>query len=301
MATLHSSSPAASASTSFAGLWIPLVTPFRDGAVDHAALAALVRALRPEGIAGFVACGSTGEAAALDDGEQLAVLDTVIAAAEGLPVLMGLSGYHLPHLLEKLRAATSRPVAGLLVAAPCYVRPAQAGLLQWFTALADASPVPLVLYDIPYRTGVKLALDTLLALAAHPRIQALKDCGGDAAKTQALLADGRLQVLAGEDAQIFTTMALGGAGAIAASAHRHTRRFARVMQLLAEERIAEARALWLPLQPWIQGVFAEPNPTPLKAVLAHHGAMALEFRPPMTPASEALLARLLAVDQALLG
>nr|WP_157900369.1 dihydrodipicolinate synthase family protein [Rhodoferax koreense] len=282
-----------------AGLWIPLVTPFRAGAVDHGALAALVRDLRPKGIAGFVACGSTGEAAALDDAEQLAVLDTVREAAAGLPVMMGLSGYHLPHLLDRLAAAAQRPLAGVLVAAPCYVRPAQAGLLQWFTALADASPVPLVLYDIPYRTGVKLELATLLALADHPRIRAIKDCGGDAAKTQALLADGRLQVLAGEDAQIFTTMALGGAGAIAASAHRHTEKFVAVMRLVAAGRLAEARALWEPLQPWIQAAFAEPNPSPLKAVLAHHGAMALEFRPPMTPASDALLARLLAVDQAL--
>jgi 4-hydroxy-tetrahydrodipicolinate synthase len=213
--------------------------------------------------------------------------------------MMGLSGYHLPQLLEMLEAVSRRPVAALLVAAPCYVRPAQAGVVQWFTAIADASPVPLVLYDIPYRTGVQLSLATLLTLAAHPRIQALKDCGGDAAKTQAVLADGRLQVLAGEDLQIFSTMALGGAGAIAASAHRHTARFAGVVRLLAEGRLAEARALWLPLQPWIEGVFGEPNPAPLKAVLAQHGAMAPEFRPPMTPASEALIARLLAVDQAL--
>lgn len=298
MASLHSST-SSPAVTSFAGLWIPLVTPFRAGAVDHDALAALVRALRPKGIAGFVACGSTGEAAALDDAEQLAVLDTVLAAAGELPVVMGLSGYHLPHLLERLRAVTQRPLAGVLVAAPPYVRPAQAGLLHWFNAIADASPVPLMLYDIPYRTGVKLELATLLALAEHPRILAIKDCGGDASKTQALIADGRLQVLAGEDAQVFTTVALGGAGAIPASAHLHTEKFVAVMRLLSIGKIAEARAAWLPLQPWIQAVFTEPNPTPLKAVLAQHGAMAHEFRPPMTPVSEALHTRLLAIDQAL--
>jgi 4-hydroxy-tetrahydrodipicolinate synthase len=297
VATSHSSLP--SSSNSFAGLWIPLVTPFRNGAVDHAALAALVQDLKRRGIAGFVACGSTGEAAALDDAEQLAVLDTVLEAAAGLPVMMGLSGYHLPHLLGRLEAIARRPVAALLVAPPGYVRPAQAGLLQWFNTLADASPVPLVLYDIPYRTGVKLELATLLALADHPRIAGLKDCGGDVVKTQALLADGRLQVLVGEDLQIFSTVALGGVGAIAASAHRHTGVFAEVIRLLAAGETTAARALWLPLLPWINAVFAEPNPTPLKAALAHHGAMAHEFRPPMTPASADAVRKLLAADAAL--
>ena len=199
-------------SPDFSGLWIPLVTPFiagADAAVDHPALARLVARLRGTGIAGFVACGSTGEAAALDADEQQAVLDTVLQAAQGLPVVMGLSGYHLPKMLASVQAFSRQPVAALLVAAPSYIRPAQAGLLRWFTDLPDASQVPLIVYDIPYRTGSTLALDTLLTLARHPRIVAVKDCGGDAAKTAALIASGALQVLAGEDAQIFSTLAQG--------------------------------------------------------------------------------------------
>lgn len=282
----------------FAGLWVPLATPFRHAAVDHTALAALVRRLKADGVAGLVACGSTGEAAALDDEEQLAVLDTVLAAACGLPVVMGLSGYHLPQMLARLEAAAARPIAGVLVPPPSYVRPAQAGVVQWFQALADASPVPLILYDIPYRTGVEMTLATLMALAAHPRIHALKDCGGDLGKTQAVLADGRLRVLAGEDAQIFATVALGGSGAIAASAHGHTRAFAEVIRLVAVGRLADAGRLWWPLLPWIRGVFAEPNPAPLKAMLAHHGAMSAELRAPMTPATATLVARLLELDSA---
>ncbi|KQP22155.1 4-hydroxy-tetrahydrodipicolinate synthase [Pseudorhodoferax sp. Leaf267] len=281
----------------FTGLWIPLITPFLDGTVDHAALAALVRGLRPCGIAGFVACGSTGEAAALDADEQLAVLDTVLAAADGLPVVMGIGGYHLPRALAAVAEAGKRQIAGLLIAPPCYVRPAQAGLLDWFRTLADASPVPVMLYDIPYRTGAELHLPTLLALAEHPRIWAVKDCGGDAAKTQALIADGRLAVLAGEDAQLFGTLALGGAGAIAASAHLHTARFVHVMSLLADDRLQEARALWQPLQPWIRAIFSEPNPGPIKALLAHAGAIGPGLRAPMTPASDGLLQRLLALQE----
>jgi len=283
----------------FSGLWIPLVTPFANGAVDHAALARLVQHLRGSGIAGFVACGSTGEAAALDQQEQQAVLDTVLQAAQGLPVVMGISGYHLPSVRDAVHAFSRQAVAGLLVAAPCYIRPSQAGLLQWFNSLADASARPLIVYDIPYRTGATLELRTLLALAQHPRIRAIKDCGGDAAKTAALLASGALQVLAGEDAQIFSTLAQGGAGAIAASAHGHTQRFVAVMQAIAQGDLVQARNLWQPLLPWIAGQFAEPNPGPIKAWLAHHGHLQAELRAPMTPASGALLETLLALDQQL--
>lgn len=285
--------PAVSASpTPFQGLWIPLVTPFHNGAVDHPALEKLTTRLANQGVAGFVACGSTGEAAALDKAEQLQVLETVLSAAQGLPVVMGLSGYHLGQTVDWVQTLAQYPLAGLLVPAPHYIRPAQEGLLLWFRTLADASAVPLIIYDIPYRTGAKLATDTLLALAEHPRIRAIKDCGGNAAKTQALIADGRLAVLAGEDAQMFTTLALGGHGAIAASAHWQTPRFVELLELLRVGDLPEARRAWQALTPWVEACFAEPNPAPLKAVLAHAGWMRNELRAPMMPASAALEQRL---------
>lgn len=276
----------------FRGLWIPLVTPFKDGAIDHPALAALTTLLAGQGVAGFVACGSTGEAAALDKAEQLAVLQTVLGAAQGLPVVMGLSGYHLGQTTDWVHTLAQYPLAGLLVPAPHYIRPSQEGLLQWFRTLADASAAPLIVYDIPYRTGATLATDTLLALADHPRIRAIKDCGGNAAKTQALIADGRLAVLAGEDTQMFSTLASGGCGAIAASAHWQAPRFVELMELLRVGDLPEARRVWQTLLPWIEACFAEPNPAPLKAVLAHAGWMRNELRAPMMAASTALEQRL---------
>jgi len=291
----------APAPADFSGLWIPLVTPFREGRIDHDALAALCRRLAAQGIAGFVVCGSTGEAAALDDAEQLAVLHTVAAAAPQLPRLFGVGGWHLGQVLDKVRRLAGQGLAGLLVPAPSYVRPPQAGLVDWFVRIADASDVPLLVYDIPYRTGATLALDTLLALAGHPRIAGLKDCGGDAAKTRALIADGRLQVLAGEDAQAFATVAEGGAGAIAAAAHVHTARWVRLVALLRAGRLHEARALWQPLAPLVQALFAEPNPAPLKALLARHGEIADGLRLPMTPASSTLAQRLAMLDVELPG
>jgi len=278
--------------TPFGGLWIALVTPFKDGVVDHPALAALTTRLCADGVAGFVACGSTGEAAALDKAEQLQVLETVLGAAQGLPVVMGVSGYHQGHVLEQVRALAHYPVAGLLVSAPHYIRPSQEGLLHWFRTLADASAVPVLIYDIPYRTGATITTETLLALAAHPRIQAIKDCGGNTAKTQALIADGRLQLLTGEDAQIFHALALGGAGAISACAHWQTPRFVELIALLRSGDLSAARHLWQTLQPWVQACFAEPNPAPLKAMLADAGWMHNELRAPMMPASKALQDRL---------
>ena len=269
----------------FSGLWIPMVTPFLDDAVDHAALARLVKHFVAAGVDGFVACGSTGEAAALSPAEQLAVLDTVLQASAGRPVVMGLSGYHLGETLAWVHTLASYPIAGLLVPPPHYIRPSQAGLQHWFTALADAADQPLIVYDIPYRTGSQLTLDTLLALAAHPNIRAIKDCGGDPGKTQALIADGRLQVLAGEDAQIFTTLALGGVGAIAASAHLCTAQFVAVLRCLQAGELQQARQLWHPLVPLIQAAFAEPNPALIKYALAQQGLLHDGLRPPMTAAS----------------
>ncbi len=269
----------------FSGLWIPLVTPFHGDAVDHAALARLVKHCAAAGVSGFVACGSTGEAAALEKAEQLAVLDTVLKASGELPVVMGLSGYHMAQTLAWVKELATHAIAGLLVPAPHYIRPAQAGLLHWFRTLADASGKPMIVYDIPSRTGAQMELDTLLALAEHPNIQAVKDCAADPQKTQALIADARLQILAGDDAQIFNTMAWGGAGAIAASAHFCTAQFAEVIRCMQGGELLRARDLWQPLMPIVEAVFSEPNPAVIKAALALLGQMDNALRWPMAASS----------------
>ncbi|MCX7241050.1 MAG: 4-hydroxy-tetrahydrodipicolinate synthase [Burkholderiales bacterium] len=273
--------------TDFSGLWIPLVTPFTGDAhaVDHAALKRLLEHYRATGIAGYVVCGSTGEAAALCKDEQWAVLHTVLDHADGLPVVMGYSGYNLPEATAFARKASGTRIAGLLVAAPHYIRPSQDGVLAWFERIADASAVPIIVYDIPYRTGVEMTLATLRRLAQHPMIRAIKDCGGNAAKTQHLIADGALQVLAGEDHQILGSVAAGACGAIAASAHVRTTQFARVIALVQDGQIAQARALWAPLVPLISALFAKPNPACIKAALSQSGLIENRLREPMQQAS----------------
>jgi len=149
-----------------------------------------------------------------------------------------------------------------------------------------------VLYDIPYRTGVRLELDTLLTLAAHPRIRAVKDCSGSLDTTLALIHDARLQVFAGEDIAIFNTLCLGGSGAIAASAHVRPEQFVALYRALSEGRLDEGRRIFHALTPMIQLAFAEPNPAPVKALLAAQGLIRDELRMPMTRASDALIERL---------
>lgn len=291
-----STSNAASGTPPFRGIWLPLVTPFlRNGGdtpVDHAALRRLVAHYRRSGIAGFVICGTTGEAAALDEAEQLAVFDTVLAEAGDLPVIAGLAGNHLGHTLARVDAFNALPLAGVLTPAPYYIRPSQAGLADWFQTLADRSRAPLVLYDIPYRTGATLTLETLLTLAGHGNIRAIKDCGGNAHTTQALIADGRLSVLAGEDHQLLSTLTMGGHGAIIASSHCRPAHFAALYRAVQAQQLDVARSLFHALMPVVKLLFAEANPGPVKAWLAREGLLMDVLRAPMTSASPAVAQQL---------
>lgn len=285
--------------TSFSGIWVPLVTPFhRDGAINHAALRMLAAHLAPQ-VSGLVVCGSTGEAHALDEEEQLAVLDTVLQAAPGTPVVMGVGGPHRPRLHAQLASLRSRPLAGLLVPPPYYVRPSQAAIADYFLDLADHAHCPLIAYNIPYRTGVAMEFDTFERIATHPNIQAVKDCGGSAGLTLELITRTRLQILAGEDGNILTTLCAGGSGAITAAAHIFPRRYTEVYEAIGAQRLQRARVIFHWLWPLIQLLFAEPNPAGIKAALAQQGLIDDVCRAPMHGASPALRAQLAAMLEAM--
>ena len=285
-----------------AGIWIPLVTPFApDGAVDHSGLGGLVDTLAAAGVAGFVVCGSTGEAAMLEEAEQQDVLRTVLAHAGGRRVVLGVSGIRPDDVARRLRRLEGTALAGVLVPAPSYVKPSQAGLRDFFAAVADASPCPVLLYDIPSRTGVRSATETMLALAAHPNIRGVKDCSDDIDHAQVVIDDGRLQLLAGNDHRIFTALCQGAAGAIAASAHLRPELFVTLHEAVAHGDLRSARALWRGLHPLTRVLFEEPNPAPVKAALADRFGLGDDLRAPMTRASEAQRTRTRAVLAALEG
>ncbi|AZC24438.1 4-hydroxy-tetrahydrodipicolinate synthase [Pseudomonas sessilinigenes] len=278
--------------SSFQGIWVPIVTPFHNGAIDFVALRRLASHLLESAVAGLVVCGTTGEAAALDKDEQLAVLDEVLQLAPATRVIMGLAGNNLQELLAMQQRVLERPIAALLVPAPYYIRPSQAALEQFFQRLADASRVPLIVYDIPYRTGVTLNQDTLLNIVRHPRIAAVKDCAGNLEKTLALLASGEVQVLCGEDLQLFSALCLGASGAIAASAHIRPELFVQLHRQVMDQRLEAARTTFMQLAPLIQGLFSEPNPAPVKALLARQGLIEPHLRAPMEDCSAPTVERL---------
>ncbi|ROM34148.1 4-hydroxy-tetrahydrodipicolinate synthase [Pseudomonas poae] len=277
--------------SAFQGIWVPVVTPFQDGAIDFIGLRRLLGHLLEKHVAGIMVCTTTGEAAALSRHEQLAVLDAVLQWVPAHRVVMGLAGNNQVELLQFQSEILKRPVAGLLVPAPSYIRPSQAGLEDFFRTVADASSVPVILYDIPYRTGATFEQATLLNIVAHARIQAVKDCGGNLSNTLALLASGEVDVLCGEDIQIFNALCLGASGAIAASAHVQTEQFVALWQQVRDNRLAEARATFFRLRPLIETMFMEPNPAPVKAALALDGVIGSQLRAPMQQASQAVVAR----------
>ena len=278
----------------FSGIWVPLVTPYADGAVDHDGLRRLVDKLVEADVAGLVVCGSTGEAAALDESEQAAVLRTVRDSCRGLPVILGVSGVTPQSVAARVARLAEFSLAGLLIPPPYYVRPSQRGIEDFFTEIADACATPLILYDIPARTGVRIETATMLSLAAHPRIRAVKDCSGDPDHVQAIVNDGRLQLLAGDDHRMFATMCQGGVGAIAASAHVRPDLFVALHRHIRANDLHAAATLWRALWPLTKALFDEPSPGPVKAALAHRLGLHDELRSPMSRASSACARRVMA-------
>jgi 4-hydroxy-tetrahydrodipicolinate synthase len=211
------------------GLWLPLVTPFRDGALDEASLRRLVRHYLGEPIDGFILAATTGEGLTIDEDETEQLVSIVATENAGQrPVYLGISGSDTRKVAKALVHSAAWPVDGYLIACPYYTRPSQEGLYRHFTALSGATARPILIYNIPYRTGVNMANDTLLRLAELPNIVGVKDCCADAAQSFDLIrtSPAGFSVMTGEDAWFYTALTLGAAGGITASAHVDTARFA---------------------------------------------------------------------------
>ena len=281
------------------GLWLPLITPFRDGELDEASLRRLVRHYAAGPVDGFILAATSGEGMSLraDELERLVTVTRSELSGSGrhLPILLGLSGASTAKLLDALDETATWPIDGYLIASPYYIRPSQRGLLQHFTALADHASWPIVLYNIPYRTGVSLTNETLLQLALHPNIVGMKDCGADRAQSIDFLArrPPRFRVLTGEDALYHEALTDGADGAILLSAHLETDAFASVRTLLKQGDREGARACWKAISALTRLLFAEPSPAPAKYWLARRGLIdSAEVRLPMVEVSAELAALL---------
>jgi 4-hydroxy-tetrahydrodipicolinate synthase len=281
------------------GLWLPLVTPFRNGALDEASLRRLVRHYTNGPIDGLVLAATSGEGMSLgmNELEQLVMLVRSETSGSGryMPICLGLSGAATAKMQDMLDETAAWPIDGYLIASPYYTRPSQRGLLHHFSTLADHASWPIVLYNIPYRTGVNLENETLLRLAAHPNIIGIKDCGVDRAQSIDFLRrrPPGFRVLTGEDAQYYEALADGADGAILLSAHIETDIFASVWTLLKQGDRDAAQARWDSISDLTRLLFAEPSPAPAKYWLSRTGLIdSAEVRLPMVEVSTELAARL---------
>ncbi|WP_051710362.1 4-hydroxy-tetrahydrodipicolinate synthase [Andreprevotia chitinilytica] len=271
----------------FEGIWVPMVTPFRDGAVDLPAARRLAQHLCGGGIAGLVLFGTTGEASTVSGVEQQALFHAVREVVP-VPIVVGLSGANTAAVASAAKGWQEQGADGLLVTAPYYVRPSQEGIRRHFEAVAAATMLPIILYNIPYRTGVNIEVATVQALAANPQFVAIKESGGgNLEQLVALIEETPLKVLCGEDALIFTAACLGAHGAISAAANVRPDLYVAMLAQINAGNLVEARKLAQVLRPVIRDLFIEPNPAPAKAALALTGVIANELRLPMCTMSAA--------------
>jgi 4-hydroxy-tetrahydrodipicolinate synthase len=280
------------------GLWLPLITPFRNGALDEASLRRLVRHYAALPINGLVLAATTGEGLTLtpeETGQLVFAVRDEAGKVSNLPVLLGLSGSNTGALLDTLDQTASWPIDGYLISCPYYSRPSQRGLELHFRALADRAAHPVALYNIPYRTGVNLGNEAMLRLADHPNIIGLKDCCADRDQSLELLRrrGQNFAVLTGEDAQYFDALSDGADGGIVATAHVETGIFAEIYKLQPGGDHDAALALWRSVADLTKLLFSEPSPAPIKHWLWRTGLIdSAEVRLPMTEVSAELAARI---------
>jgi 4-hydroxy-tetrahydrodipicolinate synthase len=282
--------------TRIEGIWLPLVTPFRDGALDETSLRRMARHYLAQPIDGMILAATTGEGLTIDESETARLVEIVAQEVAGrIPVFLGLSGSDTRKLGKALHATAAWPVEGYLIACPYYTRPSQEGLYRHFAALAGETARSIMVYNIPYRTGVNMGNDTLLRLAEIPNIAGVKDCCADQTQSFDLVRakpEG-FAVMTGEDALFYSALTQGAEGGILASAHIDTARFAAVRNIFISGDQQGALRAWRALVDLPRLLFAEPSPAPIKHWLWRSGLIdSPEVRLPMTGVSDVLAKRI---------
>lgn len=275
---------------SFAGAGVALITPFtRDGALDEAALRRLVRRQVEGKIDVLVPCGTTGESVTLSADETRRVIEITRAESAGRPVLAGAGSNDTRAAVEKARAAVALGVDGVLSVGPYYNKPTPEGFHRHFSAIADASTVPVVVYNVPGRTGSNIDAKTMLRLAKHANIKAVKEASGNLGQVMEILRDRPegFEVLSGDDAFTLAMMAHGAEGVISVCANQVPGPMHELTAACARGDFAEARRIHNRLLRLMNLNFVESNPIPVKASLALMGLCEESFRLPLCPPTEA--------------
>jgi 4-hydroxy-tetrahydrodipicolinate synthase len=280
---------------------VAVVTPFKDGRVDEVKVRELVEFHIKNGTDVLVPCGTTGESPTLSHDEHRRVIELAIQAAnKRIPVVAGTGSNSTAEAIDLTRFAKNAGADGALVVLPYYNKPTQQGLIAHCRAIADAVELPLILYNIPGRTGINMLPETLAALADHPNIVGMKEATGNLEQMthDIVLCGAKLSFLSGDDTLTLPLMAVGGKGVISVVANIVPRDVADLTRAFLSGDWKRARELHLKLFPLCQAMFCETNPIPVKTAMALMGMINGELRLPLCPMSEANLSKLKAAMRA---
>ena len=274
----------------FKGTGVALVTPFKaDQSIDTDALTRIVNHVIDNGADFLVVLGTTSEAPTLTKEEKNLVISTILKANAGrLPILLGMGGNNTQAVIEAVKAQDFVGIDGILSVVPYYNKPNQRGMKAHFEAIADASPVPVVVYNVPGRVGVNLQAATCVELAKHPNIIAVKEASGNLQQIMEILRDkpADFDVLSGDDGITQLLMALGATGVISVAANAYTSQFSRMMKAQKEGKTDEALRLHYAMLKMNQLIFADGNPAGIKCLMSHIGLCENVLRLPLVTANE---------------
>ena len=286
--------------TAFTGVGTALVTPFtKNGDVDEAAVRRLGRRQIDGGVHFLVPCGTTGETPTLTADERLRIVEILVDEAHGqVPVLAGAGGYDTKEVIHLAREMERLGVSGLLSVTPYYNKPTQEGLYQHFKAIAESTPLPIIVYNVPGRTGVNVEVATLVRMAAVPNIVGVKEASGNMTQMceVAKAVPPEFLVLSGDDALTLPLMAVGGRGIISVASNEIPREMVEMVEAAERDDFAAARAVHARILPLMQINFVEANPIPVKSAMAAMGLIEEIYRLPMVaprPASKEKILKVL--------
>jgi 4-hydroxy-tetrahydrodipicolinate synthase len=271
----------------FTGCGTALVTPFtRSGGLDETGVRRLARRQIDAGIHFLVPCGTTGETPTLTDAERVRVVEIIVAEAKGqVPVLAGAGGYNTHEVIEAAQQMARAGADGILSVAPYYNKPTPEGLFQHYQAIAEAVPLPIVVYNVPGRTGCNVDVRTIVRLSAIPNIVGVKEASGNVTQMCEICraVPERFLVLSGDDALTLPLMAVGGRGIVSVASNEVPAEMARMVELAEAGDFAGARRLHHDLLPLMLVNFIESSPIPVKSAMAMMGLLEEVYRLPMVP------------------
>ena len=272
--------------TIFSGVCTALITPFLDGEIDYQALKNLIEFQIGQGVDALLINGTTGESATLTEKEKREIISFAVREVGGrVPIIAGTGSNSTKKAIELSQFASDVGADAILVVTPYYNKASADGLIQHYEAIANVTDVPMILYNVPSRTGVNIPLPVYERLAEHKSIVAVKEANPDISALSKICAKcgDKLDIYSGNDDLILPTLALGGKGVISVLSNLLPKEIGDICRLYFEGKIDESRALQLRLLPLISAIFSEVNPIPIKALLSKEGFCAEEYRLPLCP------------------